>query len=328
MRYTTPAAAWTALSSAAQGQIKIGRIVALRTADSIEIRFDIAIGVRAARPNHKLTITPHLFDRQTSRTLRPVVVETRRSRLVDRLNNTALPQGAIAVRNGTKIRYFDRLPFEPWTNQAQVRIDMVSSNSYLDQHVGSLFLGALSTEPTSTEAASCFAATTHAPFLCIEGSASVEFAEDQSAVAVDFRNNRTELDQIRRSIEEITMEPNVEVVEIELRGTCSPDASVAYNARLARARAEALREYLYRQYGARHPIRVSAEPEDWGSLRQWVELIEVPDREEVLRLIDSTLDPDTKEQQLARTALYPVLYETIYPRLRRVDYTIRYRIRK
>ena len=77
-------------------------------------------------------------------------------------------------------------------------------------------------------------------------------------------------------------------------------------------------------------IKTSYEPEDWEGLRAFVSGSNIVNRDAVLALIDSDMEPDAKEAKIKR--LYPedyrFLLDVCYPALRHSDYRIVYNIRQ
>lgn len=95
-------------------------------------------------------------------------------------------------------------------------------------------------------------------------------------------------------------------------------------------RTQALKEYVREHYNFDPELmHTDYEPEDWEGLRRWVVANEIPDKEAILGIIDSSLAPDPKnaEIQTRFPKTYKMLLDSVYPALRHSDYTVRYRIR-
>ncbi len=71
------------------------------------------------------------------------------------------------------------------------------------------------------------------------------------------------------------------------------------------------------------------EPEDWEGLRRWVEKCTLPNRDGILTIIDSDMEPDPKDAEIKRRypSEYKLILDSVYPALRHSDYTVKYRIR-
>lgn len=159
------------------------------------------------------------------------------------------------------------------------------------------------------------------------GTAYVDFPTNLTNIDPDYRNNRSELDKICNVINKMNSDKSIIMSHITLKGYASPDGPFANNERLARARSQALRQYIIDVCGLRDSL-VSSEfvAEDWTGLRRYVESSSLPDKDELLTAIDREGDPDQKLQLIA--ARFPSAYQhfidSVFPRLRRTDYRIDY----
>lgn len=70
-------------------------------------------------------------------------------------------------------------------------------------------------------------------------------------------------------------------------------------------------------------------PEDWEGLRRFVEGSHLTHRDEILRLIDSDMEPDAKDRKIKVNYRddYAYLLREVYPGLRHSDYVVRYEVR-
>lgn len=100
---------------------------------------------------------------------------------------------------------------------------------------------------------------------------------------------------------------------------------------LAEGRTEALKEHIRQLYDfAPSIIATDYEPEDWAGLRKAVETSNIDNKEGILEIIDSDMDPDPKEDLIRKR--YPKEYsfmrDNFYPALRHTDYRITYMVKK
>lgn len=135
-----------------------------------------------------------------------------------------------------------------------------------------------------------------------------------------FRINRWDLDTsfldngatIRRMKEEIdSLAANDRITSdsIFIVSSASPDGGNAYNMMLSRKRGETAESLIRGLYPEFHTENIVRNPigEDWTSLRKVaLEDKEIPQREELLALIDSDLSNDEKERKLR--AMKPTFY--------------------
>ena len=127
------------------------------------------------------------------------------------------------------------------------------------------------------------------------------------------------------------LDRDITIDSLAIRGFASPEGSWAANARLAKGRTEALVDYVTRLHSfPRGVIHSSYDPEDWAGLRRAVAESNLDDKGAMLAVIDNAaLAPDARDQRLRREfpEQYNFLLQSVFPRLRRSDYTIHYRIR-
>lgn len=189
----------------------------------------------------------------------------------------------------------------------------------------------------------------------IVGHAFLDFPVNETVIYPDYRNNPNELARIQKTIDDALFDESVNVTNISLHGYASPESPYSNNTRLAKGRTEALKNYLVQKHHFNSQIiNTDFTPEDWGNLRgfltvtearkvkgefwydnkDFVETPEVPDivlenRNELISVIDSDMDPDAKEEQLKKVGNgepYKWLLKHVYPGLRHTDYIIEYEI--
>lgn len=164
-----------------------------------------------------------------------------------------------------------------------------------------------------------------------QGEAYVDFPVSQTVIRPEYRNNTVELAKICATIDSVRNDPDYTITSLAIKGFASPEGSYANNERLARERTKALCDYVGRLYSLPQGfIRQSYEPENWEGLRRYVVAANITNKQGILDIIDSGIEPDARELRL-RTAYpeeYHVLKELCYPALRRSNYSITYNIRK
>ena len=115
---------------------------------------------------------------------------------------------------------------------------------------------------------------------------------------------------------------------IVVSGYASPDGSYRANAKLARRRANQLKEYLKNNYNlSAEKILVRSVAEDWEGVESFIDsasIEQLPGREAMLRIVRGTKSADAKERLLRRS--YPkefrYLMKYCMPQLRRASYTL------
>lgn len=164
----------------------------------------------------------------------------------------------------------------------------------------------------------------------LKGSAFIDFVVSTTDIRPEYRENRRELGKIIGTIDSLKADADIKMDTIYIKGFASPESPYDNNTRLAKGRTKALKDYVTQLYNFdENFILTSYEPEDWEGLRRFVESSNINHKQEILEIIDCSLDPDPKEWKLKSTYPdeYRFLKETIYPALRHSDYKIIYKIR-
>lgn len=164
----------------------------------------------------------------------------------------------------------------------------------------------------------------------LEGRSYIDFPVDRTEIYPDYRRNPIELDSIRRTIDVVRNDCDASIDTIWLKGFASPESPYSHNTELAIGRTESLKQYINRLYRFENVVMLTDhEPEDWNGLRRFVEGSNLDNRDAILALIDTDMDPDAKEAKIKR--LYPSDYkfmlDNFYPALRHTDYKVSYVIR-
>ncbi|MCC8035565.1 MAG: DUF3868 domain-containing protein [Rikenellaceae bacterium] len=162
----------------------------------------------------------------------------------------------------------------------------------------------------------------------IQAQAYLDFPVGRSIIVPDFRRNPEELGKIRETLDGVRNDPDVRITGMFIEGYASPEGSYALNTRLSTERAQALLNYVGDNFGIdKNIIRAAATPEDWDGLRILVEDSNIANREEILAIIDSDLDPDVKEARIKRFPSYRTMLNEMFPQLRRSDYRVDFTVK-
>ncbi|GEM_PF-689661 len=164
------------------------------------------------------------------------------------------------------------------------------------------------------------------------GTAFLDFEVGRYRILTNFRNNASELGKIDHTIQTVLNDKDVTPVGIFLKGYASPEGNYQSNERLAENRVLALRNYITNRYNLNNDFfTLDSEPEDWAGFREKVEIDNnVPNRYEVLDIINSYEEPDIKEHNLKTLAggiPYKYVLNHMFPSLRRTEYRIDYTVR-
>lgn len=165
----------------------------------------------------------------------------------------------------------------------------------------------------------------------LEGSAFLDFPVNKTTIYPEYRKNPRELARIQATIDSVRSNRFATITMVGIKGYASPEGTYINNARLAQGRAQALLDYvrgLYDFGDAR--FSVSSVPEDWEGLRRMTEASSLPEKEQVLAIIDGTDIFDGRERQLMEInggTVYRYMLREWFPALRHSDYTVQYTIR-
>lgn len=165
----------------------------------------------------------------------------------------------------------------------------------------------------------------------LEGSAYVEFPVNKTFIREDYRKNSDELAKIRATIDSVRNDKDITITEVWLKGYASPESPYSHNRDLAIGRTAALKEYVKNLYNLDNSIiATDFEPEDWAGLRRFVDGSNIEHRAEIIELIDTDMDADSKEALIKKRypADYSFMREHFYPALRHSDYRVAYTIRR
>lgn len=165
------------------------------------------------------------------------------------------------------------------------------------------------------------------------GTAFLDFQVGKYQILPDFRNNAVELEKINSTIKTVVDDKNVTPKGIKLKGYASPEGKYASNKILADNRVKALRDYIRTKNDFKIDFfTMASEPEDWAGFKTKAEAdLNIPDREEVLAIIESSEDLDRKETKLRALkggAAFRYVLKDIFPSLRRSEYQIDYTVRE
>ena len=288
--------------------------------------------------NRSAILTPILESNGVTKELPPVVVYGRRRELVNERNND-VPEDAFAVirrkRNKEQtVNYLVQLPYEAWMQKANLvmdadlcgcrdlveaeTLDPITTLNILHKLQPAIAYIAPKAEEIKRRA--------------VEGRAFLDYPVNKTVIYPEYRRNQVELAKIRATIDTIRGDQNISITGIRMDGYASPEGNYANNDRLAKGRTQALLNYVRKLYDfPDNLLTMTSTPEDWAGFRKFVENSTLPQKEEILQIIDlDEQDMDAKEHRIARfvgTDTYRFLLNECYPALRHSDYVVAYTVR-
>jgi tetratricopeptide (TPR) repeat protein len=155
--------------------------------------------------------------------------------------------------------------------------------------------------------------------------ALIDFEKGSHEIDTAMSQNASELARVVRCIGDVFSRQEFVLDSLIVKASCSPEGSYSHNSRLAAARSESIRNYLWEYIPQewRDSVRTSHVPENWEQLRLIVAndtLLDADSKKRMLRLTDDLRRPDEVEQKLSRMPEYRHLREKVYPQLRSVSF--------
>ncbi len=239
----------------------------------------------------------------------------------------------LIVRPGEVVEYSVGIPFEKWMNGASLVINSCAKTRAKAYELPTEVIAYdLELAQQRIEPLLVFAVPLEVKKERREqGSAFLEFRVGSDEILPHYATNPQELHKIRSSISNAMEQSRGNKIEkIVLWGTSSPEGNYHYNAKLARSRTEALRDYISMRFGYDIAIfSVSSTPENWVGLRTMVESSTLFNRDQIIEIIDNPeLSPSQRDMRMRGLSNYNEILHHYYPLLRRVDYTIHYELQQ
>lgn len=319
-------------------RVALKNVSVARSDGQLFVSIDMDVSSLSLRSEEELVLTPGLkAEGNRSRAL-PVVWLAGRNRYYRHLRNNgrirSAADGTLYNINEVKeIHYRMTVPYEEWMEHAELTLDedVCGCCSRVLLSAGRL-LSSLDFAPKVFTPQFVYIRPVVEAVKTreLKGTAYIDFPVNRTEIREDYRNNPSELKKIRHSIEAVKEDADTKITSISIKGYASPEGSYANNARLAKGRTEALKEYVQRLYDFPASVFTTAfEPEDWEGLKRCVESSSLAARQDILDLIASEQDPDRKEQAIRRDhpSDYAYLLKEVYPGLRHSDYVVEYVVR-
>ncbi len=318
---------------ASGAQVEGAGIVRLR--DSVVISMNIRLDGMKVESNRSVVLQPLLATDAKTTWLPAIEVMGRRRHLYyERNNHQVYAEGPVQVVKRQKgeeqsLTYRTALAYAPWMDNAHLTVaEDLCGCGQVEENGETLLARADVAFVPRLAYVSPQAVTRKTREL--RGTAYLDFPVNKTTIYPDYRRNPQELGKIRATIDTVRHDPDATIASISIKGFASPEGTWASNTRLAKGRTEALKRYLIDRYDFSDTLFATAyEPENWEGLRAYVLQTGLKDKQEILDIIDSDLQPDPKEARLKREhpEAYRMLLEECYPGLRRSDYVVTYVIR-
>jgi hypothetical protein len=163
------------------------------------------------------------------------------------------------------------------------------------------------------------------------GNAYLDFPRGKNDILPDFGNNHSELAKIDKMIRTIATNKDITVQGVYMVGYASPESSLKFNTDLSRARSESMMRYFMANSTIPAGLfETRTGGEDWDGLRRLLEDYPLSHKNEIFHLMNTINDLDEREKAISKVGggrPYKIMYEELYPKLRRVVCEINYTVK-
>lgn len=157
---------------------------------------------------------------------------------------------------------------------------------------------------------------------------TLRYRISSSALTTNFDGNPKEIQGLSDFIGSIDRDSLMQVKSVTITGYASPDGPQAFNERLAKNRAQSLKEFVDRKYGLskKYGVKTSSVASDWNAAREAIAKSDVPEKQTVLNIIDQRDAAPAKEQRLKAlpSQVWQYLADQILPPMRYAEIAIAY----
>ena len=155
--------------------------------------------------------------------------------------------------------------------------------------------------------------------------ALIDFEKNSHVLDTTMSENSSELARILRCIDDVADHREYVLDSLIITASCSPEGTYLHNTRLAAARSEVMKDYIWEHIPQewKSSVRTSYVPENWGQLRRLVAndtVMRETARKKILAITEELGRPDEVEEDISCMAEYRYLREKIYPQLRSVSF--------
>lgn len=316
--------------------VKVSDVQILKKGNDLKIDFNVDFSDVSLKSEQQVIYTPVFVGEGDSILFDPIVLNGRNVAIKEQREPRRRVAGAQEVltrRNGTSqhVSVTRSVPYQDWMEYSHVYLaeDLCGCGNLQDQ--GRVPVGDFDNRPAPAPLMTFVTPKAEAVKARAEkGSAFVDYVVNKTNILPDYRRNRQEIAKIVATIDLVKNDPNVSITEINIHGYASPEGSYSNNTRLAEGRAASLKEYVRSLYTLPDNIFTSkSTPEDWEGLRKLVENSQIDNRSEILAIINSDMEPDSKDHEIRRRfpQTYAFMLKEWYPGLRHSDYTVNYVVR-
>ena len=315
-----------------QGDVRVSDLAVSRAEGKLFVSMNIDLSELAPATNREVLLTPTLCGDGDTLRLAQVLVAGRNRYYHHLRNGVAADRTLYRGGDVAQVEYRVVVPYEPWMGAAALTVDRETCGCCSEVEAqDELQLARLDLDPKVFVPDYVYIRPQAAPKInVVEGTAYIDFPVNRTEIYEQYRRNPDELQKIRATIDAVRDDADTRILTLSIKGYASPEGSYANNTRLAKGRTETLKEYVRRLYDFPDTLLSTAyEPEDWAGLERFVAGSALANREGILAIVHSDLDPDAKDRKIRTTypEQYAYLLREVYPALRHSDYAVTYEVR-
>lgn len=326
-----------------EGILMFENVRIIKQQDNLVINFNLELSPIHISNQAKVILTPVIKSDSLlmSQNLAPIIITGRtRDKVISRelaLHNyeyQSEPQQYIVRTNNKEQSVVIKmsLPYSEWMRGAQLVLEEeatgcaeceYSKDSYLvvDKMLSPLFIPSyelLYVMPEAEEVKQ--RSETHSAYL--------NYQVGKYELIHNFENNAEILGKVNEIIREVRNDENLTFQTLTVTGYASPEGDYTKNMILSKNRAYSFVSYLEKIHGLNSSmIKVDWKGEDWDGLKEAISTSSIDDRNKVLNIIDENEDINQRKtllKSLNGGSTYSFLLKSLYPPLRRNEYTISY----
>jgi hypothetical protein len=245
------------------------------------------------------------------------------------------------VKPQGRLNYTFAVPFEPWMSEAGLVIeeDLCGCGDYINLVRTNVF-EALTIDVIAEPVYRVRPALAYIRPEVEEikrrqeiGNAYLDFPRGKNEIFPFFGNNPVELAKIDNMIRTISTNKDITVHRIFMVGYASPESSLRFNTELSRARSESMMKYFMNNSSIpSYMFETRTGGEDWDGFRALLEDFPISQahKNEIFYIMNTVHDLDARERAISKVGggrPYKLIYDQIYPQLRRVVCEIHYTVR-
>lgn len=162
------------------------------------------------------------------------------------------------------------------------------------------------------------------------GRITVNYKINSSELDMSMDNNSAEMNRLRDLIKKLNSDKNIEIQNITITGSSSPDGNATQNMQLAQRRAETLKNYIVRELNMTPAqaanIKIVNLGANWDGLNQLIMKSDMSGKDQLLNAL-STSNLNQRQANMRKSSQFNYLKTNILPQLRYAEYEVNYTIK-